>query len=103
MKLSDARLLKAPNKLVLINAKVQSVFQAMNSMVSLTPVQGDVTFKDSEFQYLHTCGSLVKNTLSNLGKPHIQDYIFTQFLSQAQVDKITQVWAYQDLLNPSPL
>jgi hypothetical protein len=74
----------------------------MNSLVSLTPVQGHVNFLNSSFNRLSICGGLIKNELSDLGlKPNLDDFTTTKYFSIAQIAKIKEIWSYQDSLNPT--
>ena len=60
--------LSAINELVLSDyAGVRNSFYAMNSLVALSSAGGKVTFSSATFEYLHTCGSIVKDSFTDLG------------------------------------
>ena len=85
----------SPNQLTLTNSSVKNIFYAMNSLISFTSVGGLVTFTNSQFEKLHTCGGIVKDQFSALGDPSLRNHVSADYLSDSQLAKIEQILAFQ--------
>lgn len=84
----------SPNELVLESSTIRNIFYSMNSLVSFTSAGGSVKFDTASFDHLHTCGSVVKDSFSDLGTPNIQDYVTEDYLTEDQVTKIELIQTY---------
>jgi len=100
MKSGDSRV-TSPSQLTLTSSTIRNFFYSMNSLVSLTQASGKVSFDSSTFSRISTCGGLIKSEFANTGKPKIRDNIGSAYLTTMQIDKIMEIWTWQDKLNPS--
>lgn len=85
----------ALNQLTMTNySGVKNVFYAMNSLVSFTSVGGIVNLRDVNFSHMHICGSIVKDSISDLGNPNLEVYVNREYLSSDQISVIETIWGY---------
>ena len=80
MRLTDANNdISTPNELIISdNAGIKNTFYAMNSLVALSSAGGKVTVRGAHFSHLHLCGSIVKDSYSDLGEPDLKNYLTGQ-------------------------
>lgn len=72
----------APNQLSLSSySGIKNTFYAMNSLVSLTNVGGLVTMSSAQFDNMHTCGGIVKDSFEALGDPDLRGYVNEDYLT----------------------
>ena len=75
-----------PNNLILTqNSGIKNTFYAMNSLVAFSNAGGSVTFSSSEFSHLHTCGSIVGDSFTELPIPALEQYLSHSYLNLAQL------------------
>ena len=96
MRLTDADDgIKAPNAVVLENKSgIKNMFYAMNSLVALSSAGGTVRISNTRVTHLHTCGSIVSDSFTNLPNPSLEDFVNRDYLSPDQVTNIETVWGY---------
>jgi hypothetical protein len=63
------------------NCEVTNMFYSINSVFGFTPIGGQVTISDSSFNQLNICGSVIKNTYSDVGKPDVNGYVNYEVLT----------------------
>lgn len=66
--------LSKPNNLTITGSEIKNIYYAMNSLISLTPIQGVVLIKDSKFSKLSLCGGIVKNKFTEPTIPQVQTH-----------------------------
>jgi hypothetical protein len=75
--------LSKPNNLTITGSEIKNIYYAMNSLISLTSIQGVVLLKDSKFLKLSLCGGIVKNKFTEPMTPQVQTHTnlltFTNF------------------------
>ncbi len=74
MELNSDGDLPKPNNLTITGSEIRNIYYAMNSLISLTPIQGVVLVKDSKFLRLSLCGGIVKNTFAEPTTPQVQTH-----------------------------
>lgn len=72
-----------PNELILETSEIRNIFMRMNSLVALAGHGGKVSSINSTFKALSICGSVIKNTFSEIGEPLIKEAANINLLSDA--------------------
>ena len=68
------------NTLVLKQSELRNIFYPMNSLVNITQHGGNITLKDSKFENINICGSIIKNVQGKYHNPNLTD-ITTTYLA----------------------
>ena len=84
----------SPNELVLTNVSIKNIFYSMNSLVAFTNAGGTIRFAGSQFDRLHTCGAVVKDSYSDLGTPGLRKYVETECLNEQRISQIETIQNY---------
>ena len=95
MRLTDENAdISSPNELVLTNVSIKNIFYAMNSLVSFSNAGGTVRLSGSQFDHLHTCGAVVKDSYSDLGTPVLRKFVDSDCLNDEKISKIEDIRTY---------
>ena len=89
----DSSGITSPNELILDSySGIKNTFYAMNSLVAFNSVGGIVTLKGaSSFSHMHLCGSMIKDSFTDLGSPDLRGYVNEDYLSEAQLSTIETI------------
>lgn len=76
-------------------AGVQNTFYAMNSLVAFSSAGGVLTTNQAHFSHLHLCGSIAKDSYTDLGAPDLRVYVSEKYLTSAQLEMLETIRGYE--------